>query len=61
MNPAGLEHENSLAGEGQQLFVNDRPILSSERVLHKEYDRNISLRKYKFMAVSFKELVSKMN
>jgi hypothetical protein len=35
---AGLEPKNDCAGEGQQQ-LNNRPIISSERMLHKEYNR----------------------
>jgi hypothetical protein len=35
MSPAGLGPEN----ERPAGIVNDRPILSSERMLHKDYDR----------------------
>jgi hypothetical protein len=31
-SPKGLGPENDCAGEDQQQFVNDRPVLSSERV-----------------------------
>jgi hypothetical protein len=39
-------------------IVNDRPILSSERMLHKDYDRKYSVGK-KMLVVSFKSLVAK--
>jgi hypothetical protein len=35
MSPAGLAPENDYAGENQQQLLNDRPILSSERMLRK--------------------------
>jgi hypothetical protein len=37
--PAVLGSENDCAGEDPAVFVNDRPLLSSEGMLHKEYDR----------------------
>jgi hypothetical protein len=41
MSPAGLGPENDCAGEAhQKLWTTD--ILSSERVLHKAYDRKCS-------------------
>jgi hypothetical protein len=40
MSSAGLGLENA-----PEAIVNDRPILSSERMLHKDYDRNGSLEK----------------
>jgi hypothetical protein len=39
--------------------VNDRPILSSERILHKDYDRKCSIAK-QIMIVGFKGLGVKM-
>jgi hypothetical protein len=45
---------------GPAAIVNDRPILSSERMLYKDYDLRCSFEK-KIMAVSLKELVAKMN
>jgi hypothetical protein len=43
-SPAGLGPENDCAGEGElAAFVNDRPILSSERMLHKDYYRKGSV------------------
>jgi hypothetical protein len=43
MSPVGLGHENDCAGENQQTIVNDRPIFSSERMLHKDYNRTCSV------------------
>jgi hypothetical protein len=39
MSPTGLGPENDYGGEGPAAIVNDRPILSSERILHKDYNR----------------------
>jgi hypothetical protein len=41
-------------------IVNDRPILSSVRMLHKDYDRKCSIEK-KNLAVSLKGLGAKIN
>jgi hypothetical protein len=46
--------------QGPAAIVNDRPILLSEMMLHKDYDRNCSVEK-KNLAISFKELGAKMN
>jgi hypothetical protein len=43
--PTGLGPENECAGEGQQQILNDRHILSSERMLYKDYDRRCSIEK----------------
>jgi hypothetical protein len=59
-SPTGLGPGNKCAGEGQQQIINDRPVLSSERVLYKDYDRRCSLEK-KNLAVSFKGLDIKTN
>jgi hypothetical protein len=45
---------------GPAAIVNDRPILPSERMLYKDYDRRCSFEK-KILAVSLKKLVAKMN
>jgi hypothetical protein len=45
---------------GPAAIVNDRPILSSERILYKDYDRRCSIEK-KILAVSLKELGAKTN
>jgi hypothetical protein len=45
---------------GPAEIVNGRPILSSERVLYKDYDRRYSFEK-KILAVRFKGLGSKTN
>jgi hypothetical protein len=42
-------------------IVNDRPILSSERMLHKDYERKCSVKKKKLLVVSLKGLVTKTN
>jgi hypothetical protein len=41
-------------------IVNDRPLLSSERMLHKDYDRKGSVEN-KILAVSLKGLGAKTN
>jgi hypothetical protein len=41
-------------------IVNDRPILSSDRMLHKDYDRKSSIEK-QILAVSLKGLGAKTN
>jgi hypothetical protein len=41
-------------------IVNDRPILSLERILHKDYNRKCSVGK-KLLVVSLKGLVAKTN
>jgi hypothetical protein len=45
---------------GTAAIVNDRPSLSSGRMLHKEYVRKCSVEK-KMLVVSLKKLVGKMN
>jgi hypothetical protein len=45
MSPAGFGPENDYAGEAQQQTVNDRPVLSWERMLHKDYNRKSSVEK----------------
>jgi hypothetical protein len=45
MRPAGPGSENDCTVEDQQQFVKDRPILSSERMLHKDYDHKDSVEK----------------
>jgi hypothetical protein len=41
-------------------IVNDKPVLSAERKLHKVYDRRCSIEK-RILAVSLKELGAKTN
>jgi hypothetical protein len=43
MNPAGLGPENDW--QESSAIVNDRFVLSSERMLHKDYDRKCSVEK----------------
>jgi hypothetical protein len=43
MSPEGLEPVNDCAGEAQ--IVNDRLILSSERMIQKDYNRKCSVGK----------------
>jgi hypothetical protein len=45
---------------GPAATVNDRPILSSDRMLHKDYDRKCSIEEKK-LAVSLKGLGAKTN
>jgi hypothetical protein len=45
---------------GPAANVNDRPILSSERMFYKDYDRRCSIEK-NILAVSLKGLGAKMN
>jgi hypothetical protein len=45
---------------GTAAIVNDRPILSSERILYKDYDRRCSIEK-KILAVILKGLGAKTN
>jgi hypothetical protein len=44
---------------GPAAIVNDRPILSSERMLYKDYDRRCSIERKKILAVSLKGLAAK--
>jgi hypothetical protein len=46
---------------GPAVIVNDKPILSSERMLYKDYDRRCSFERKKILAVSLKGLGAKMN
>jgi hypothetical protein len=41
----GLGFENECAGEGQQQLQMTETILSSERMLYKDYDRRCSIEK----------------
>jgi hypothetical protein len=43
MSPVGLRPENGCAGDGPAAIVNDRFVLSSEKMLHKDYDRKCSV------------------
>jgi hypothetical protein len=56
MIPTGLEHENDCPGEDHQQ-LNDRSILSRERMLHKNFDRKCSIEK-KLLVMSLKGLVA---
>jgi hypothetical protein len=47
--------------QGPAAIVNDRPILSSERVLYKDYDRRYPIEKKEMLAVSLKGLSAKTN
>jgi hypothetical protein len=59
MSVAELGPESYCAGEDQQQLY-DRPIPSSERMLHKDYDRRGSVEN-KIMVVVLKELAGKTN
>jgi hypothetical protein len=43
------------------MFIKDKPIFSSERMLHKEYDLKGSVEKKKSLGMSLKGLDAKMN
>jgi hypothetical protein len=58
MSPTGLRPENDCAGP--EAVVTDRPTLSSERLLHKDYNRRGSVDK-KSLVVSLKEFFAKTN
>jgi mevalonate pyrophosphate decarboxylase len=45
----------------RSLFVRCKPIISSEKLLHKNYDRKSSVAKNKSLAVSLKGFVTKTN
>jgi hypothetical protein len=57
MSPTGHGPDNDCAGEGQQ---HDRLILSSERMLHKDYKRKCSVEE-KSLVLSLKGLGAKKN
>jgi hypothetical protein len=59
MTPMGLGPENDCVGESTAI-VNNKPILSSERMLHKDYGYKCSVGK-KILVVSLKGLVARMN
>jgi hypothetical protein len=50
-----------LRWRGPAATVNDKPILSSERMLHKDYEIKCSVGKQNYCVVSVKELVAKTN
>jgi hypothetical protein len=56
----GAQTWKLLLWRGPAAIVNDRPTLSSERMLHKDYDRNYTVGG-KVLVVSLKELVAKTN
>jgi hypothetical protein len=60
VSPGRLDPETDCGGEGKQQKVSDRPILSSERMLHKGYYRKGKVEK-KILVVSLKELGAKKN
>jgi hypothetical protein len=43
----------------RSLFIRDKPILSSEKILHKDYDRKGSVAKKKSLVVILKDLGAK--
>jgi hypothetical protein len=43
------------------IFIRDKPFFSSERMLHKDYDRNGSVGKKKSLVLSLKGLGAKTN
>jgi hypothetical protein len=45
MSPARLGTEDDCDGEGSAPIINDRPIFSSERKIHKGYDHKRSVEK----------------
>jgi hypothetical protein len=47
--------------EKPDIFIKDKPIFSSERMLHKDYDRKGSVDKEMSLVVSLKGLDSKTN
>jgi hypothetical protein len=59
MSQAGLGPKKDCAGEGPSAIVNDTPILSSEKMLHKDYCRKSSVEKK--LVVSLKGLDAKTN
>jgi hypothetical protein len=60
MSLAGLGPENDCAGEDQAAIVKDRPVFSSERMLHKDYNPKCSVSE-KLLIVSLKGPVSETN
>jgi hypothetical protein len=47
--------------ERLNIFIRDKPIFSSERMLHKDYDHKGLVEKQKSLVVNLKRLVAKMN
>jgi hypothetical protein len=47
--------------ERPSIFVRDKPIFSSERMLHKDYDRKSTVEKNIYLVVSLKVLDAKTN
>jgi hypothetical protein len=47
--------------KGPSIFIGDKPILSSERKLHKEYDARVQLQKKTTLDVILKGLGDKTN
>jgi hypothetical protein len=61
MSPVGLGPQNDCACEDQQHLLIDRPIPSSERMLHKDYNRKGFNWKIEILVVTLKGLVAKTN
>jgi hypothetical protein len=47
--------------ERPRIFIRDKPIFSSERMLHKDYYRRSSVGKKKYLVVGLKGLDAKTN
>jgi hypothetical protein len=47
--------------KGPSIFIRDKPIFKSERILHKDYDRKGSVAEIKSLVVSLKGLGAKTN
>jgi hypothetical protein len=56
----GTPTRERLRWRGPAAILNDRPVLSSQRMLYKDYDRRCSIEK-KILAVSLKGLGAKTN
>jgi hypothetical protein len=58
--PVKYEHTfYTLFRRNRNLFIRDKPILSSERMLHKDYDRMSSVPELKILIMSLKGLAAK--
>jgi hypothetical protein len=53
-------YEISTLDERPSIFIRDKPIFSSERMLRKNYDRRVQLQK-KSLVVSLKRIGANMN
>jgi hypothetical protein len=56
----GVGPDNHCSGDWPAAIVKYRPILSSEKILHKDYESKYSVEK-KLLVVSHKGLITKMN